>query len=81
MGNNSNPWQSNRSDVPEADRMRRGYFRSNQGQKVCGNPNNKRSKIQRKRYLDNQLLDHVEQQIQYNEGEEADFADFTQERP
>ncbi|KAF2632022.1 hypothetical protein BU25DRAFT_406539 [Macroventuria anomochaeta] len=78
----SKAWRSNRPDVPKPDRMRRGYFLGDQGQSVRGNLDNKRSRIQRKHYFINQLLDHVEQQVQHNEGEEeADFADFVQERP
>ncbi|KAF3040871.1 hypothetical protein E8E12_001913 [Didymella heteroderae] len=82
LRNNPKAWQSNRPDVPKSDRMRRDYFLGDQGQKVHGNLDTKRSKIQRKRYFTNQLLDHVEQQVQHNEGEEeADYADFVEERP
>lgn len=82
LRNDSRTWQSKRPEVPKLDRMRQGYFLGRRGQKVRGNLNNKRSKIQRKRYFSNQLLDHVEQHIQHNEGEEeADFAEFVQERP
>ncbi|KAF3053126.1 hypothetical protein E8E11_009794 [Didymella keratinophila] len=82
LRNNSKAWNSNRPDMSKSDRVRRGYFLGNQGQNVCGNLDTKRSKIQRKRYFTNQLLDHVEQQVQHNEGEEeADYADFVEERP
>lgn len=82
LRSNLKAWQSNRPDVPKSDRMRRDYFLGDQGQKVRGNLDTKRSKIQRKRYFTNQLLDHVEQQVQHNEGEEeADYADFVEERP
>ena len=82
LRSNSKTWQSNRADVPKSDKMRRGYFLGDKGQSVRGNLNGKHSKIQRKRYFTNQLLDDVHQQIQHNEGEEeADFTDFVQERP
>lgn len=82
LRNNPKAWKSNRPDVPKSDRMRRGYFLGSQGQSVHGNLDTKRSKIQRKRYFTNQLLDHVGQQVQHNEGEEeADYADFVEERP
>lgn len=80
----SNPeaWQDNRPDVPASDKKRRGYFLGEQGQKVRGALDTKRSNIQRKRYFTNQLLDHEEQQVQHNEGEEeAEYAEFVDERP
>ena len=82
LRSNSKTWQSNHADVPKSDRRRRAYFLGNQGLSVRGNLNSKRSKIQQKRYFTKQLLDDVRQQIQHNEGEEeADFADFVQDRP
>jgi predicted DNA-binding protein YlxM (UPF0122 family) len=76
----SKTWQSNRSDIPKTDRMRRGYFLGEYGNKIRGNLDDKRSKIQRKRYYINKLLDYEEQQNQFNEGEEeAEFADFVRE--
>ncbi|KAJ4320149.1 hypothetical protein N0V94_003510 [Neodidymelliopsis sp. IMI 364377] len=76
----SKTWQSNRSDIPKADRMRRGYFLGENGNKIRGNLDDKRSKIQRKRYYINKLLDYEEQQNHFNEGEEeAEFADFVNE--
>jgi hypothetical protein len=82
LRNNSKAWKSNRPDVSKSDRMRRNFFLGTQGQNVRGNVDTKRSKIQRKRYFTNQLLDHVNQQVQHNEGEEeADYADFVEERP
>lgn len=82
LRNNPKAWKRNRQDVPKSDRMRRGYFLGSQSQDVHGNLETKRGKIQRKRYFTNQLLDHVGQQVQHNEGEEeADYADFVEERP
>lgn len=82
LRNNPKAWKSNRPNVSKSERMRRGYFLGNQGQNVRGNLDSKRNKIQRKRYFTNQLLDHVEQQVQHNDGEEeADYADFVEERP
>ncbi|XPS98129.1 Glucosylceramidase [Ascochyta lentis] len=82
LRNNSQTWQNNRTDIAKADRMRRGFFLGDRGQKFRGNLDGKRSKIQRKRYFANQLLDYEQQQMQHNEGEEeADFADFVEERP
>jgi hypothetical protein len=79
--NNSKAWKNNRPEVPKSDRLRRGYFLGDQGQKTRDNLDTKRSKIQRSRYFANQLLDHVAQQVQQNEGEEeADYADFVEER-
>lgn len=82
LRSDSQTWQSNRADIPKHDKMRRGFFLGEQGQKTRGNLEDKRSQTQRKRYFTNQLLDHEEQQTQHNEGEEeADFADFVEERP
>ncbi|KAF1364847.1 hypothetical protein EJ07DRAFT_161823 [Lizonia empirigonia] len=81
LRSDSQTWQSNRADIPKHDKMRRGFFLGEQGQKTRGNLEDKRSQTQRKRYFTNQLLDHQEQQTQHNEGEEeADFADFVEER-
>ncbi|KAJ8115644.1 hypothetical protein OPT61_g2756 [Boeremia exigua] len=82
LRDNSETWQSNRPDVPKSDRLRRGYFLGENGQKTRGNLDNKRSKTQRNCYFTGQLLDHAEQQIQHNEGEEeADFAEFVHDKP
>lgn len=75
-------WRTNFPDVSRSETLRREYFLGSQSQKTGGSLDHKRSKIHRKRYFTNQLLDHVEQQIQHNEGEEeADFADFVHEQP
>ncbi|KAJ4380637.1 hypothetical protein N0V86_003996 [Didymella sp. IMI 355093] len=80
--NNSKVWQRNSPDVPKSNKLRRGYFLGHQGQGVREDLDTKRSKIQRSRYFTNQLLDYVGQQVQHNEGEEeADYADFVEERP
>jgi hypothetical protein len=79
--NNPKAWRGNSPDVPKSNRLRRGYFLGHRGQGVRANLDTKRSKIQRSRYFTNQLLDYVEQQVQHNEGEEeADYADFVEER-
>jgi hypothetical protein len=45
--NNSKAWKNNRPEVPKSDRLRRGYFLGDQGQKTRDNLDTKRSKIQR----------------------------------
>lgn len=75
-------WRGNRPDVSKIDKLRRRYFLGSQDQKIRGSLHHKRNKIQRKRYFISQLLDHAEQQIQHNEGEEeAEFSDFLHKRP
>ena len=54
---NSKTWESNRRDVPNADRMRREFFLGDQERKIRGNLDDKRSRTQREYYFTNQLLD------------------------
>ncbi|KAH6614894.1 hypothetical protein C7974DRAFT_366825 [Boeremia exigua] len=80
LRDNAETWKGNRPDVPKTDLLRREYFLGGQGQTIRGNLDSKRSRVQRKRYFTNKLLDFPEQVVQYNEGEEeADFGEFTQE--
>jgi hypothetical protein len=75
-------WKTNRTDVPQSDKLRRAFFLGNNIGESPVNLDNKRSNIQRQRYFTSQLLDREEQQIQHNDGEEeADYADFVQEQP
>lgn len=79
---NPKTWKTNRTDIPQSDKLRRAFFLGNNIGASPVNLDNKRSNIQRQRYFTSQLLDREEQQIQHNDGEEeADYADFVQEQP
>lgn len=79
---NPKTWKTNRTDIPQSDKLRRAFFLGNNIGASPVNLDNKRSNIQRQRYFTSQLLDREEQQIQHNDGEEeADYADFVQDQP
>ncbi|OAL50609.1 hypothetical protein IQ07DRAFT_566679 [Pyrenochaeta sp. DS3sAY3a] len=70
-------WASSNTQVSKTDRLRRSYFLGKRGAKTSPTLQNKRVKTNRSRYFAHQLLDHDNQAIEMEEGEEeADFEEY-----
>ncbi|KAF1944584.1 hypothetical protein EJ02DRAFT_510226 [Clathrospora elynae] len=70
-------WNSSHTDVPKVDRMRRSYFLGDRGSQVSPNLEGKRIRTHRNQYFAHQLLNHANQQLETEEGEEeAEFTDY-----
>lgn len=71
-------WRSSHTTIPKIDRLRREYFLGEKGTATDNNLENTRIKTHRNHYFAHQLLDHENQQIEMQEGEEeAEYGDYT----
>jgi hypothetical protein len=74
-------WKSNHSDVPKRDRKRREYYLGQKGVWTTPNIQEQRAQVHQQEYFAHQLLDHDQQRIVAQEGEEeADFKNSARER-
>ncbi|KAF2680029.1 hypothetical protein K458DRAFT_312748 [Lentithecium fluviatile CBS 122367] len=74
-------WKSNHVDIPKIDRLRRQYYLGPRNTSTAGNLEYFRANKHKEQYCAHQLLDHDQQKVQVEEGEEEAEFGGSDDRP